>query len=1417
MGIDSSDCMDKYNGDSCTAKCVGSYEGDPEDYFCKQGVLQSIADEIQCQKIKCTNGKGLPTGPYNMSECTDLDEGQSCIISCTPGNIPTLGFFMCQADGSYSGQVEDCLPLPCWLETLRTGVGVNGTDCEGKVAGETCLATCALGYEGVGKNISCDIHGVFNGAAPTCSVQRCDIPGSINVISVFHTCEKGGVRVAWDEDCSAGCAKGYDGSLVDLDCTFNQSSLQLMGSMPQCTAKECTRNTPAGLGMNTATCTGKRTAESCSLSCKRGFTAPVADQHSSITCKVDGAFTNSSFTCARMHCSNLATVPNFSSAALYTAACSSLVFGQSCSLSCAPGYVPAAGGAVAQPLQCQAAQDTMAVGGYVLPQSHASADSQLAVLNLTCEALNCTMMLPDRYGVIHNCTGLKTGQSCVASHHPAFSYMNNNKAEIFVCGPDGAFSGTLPEVKPLPCPTISFSTGVANTCENKTLGTSCWTYCDSGFEGSPAQYACNMTKDLALEPSVKAKTTTCTSTRRLQVSLSTDRRLSTCDASAAGMGLTAANISHNCLGKADGSTCIVECAVGYTITGDAVVWTCQSGSFSGSGLPACTPNKCTMGFPSGVGVTHGCIGAVTAGTCTAQCGAGYTGTSTNFTCQNTGELSGTRPACTATACTALSLDPSRRAAACAGKTTGQTCVVDCADGYDLVGGAKLYTCQTNGSLTGWPPTCQARQCTEGVPTGSDLKVGVTCNALKTAETCAVSCADGYSGSASTFTCSALGDLQGTKPTCSPQTCANSIAATGGLENTCDGTSYGAKCLVSCSSGYRMKAGTVAQEFNCSLVNGAVSLVGALPKCEPVRCEYNLPTGSIYSHTCKGIGTDQNCSWGCAAGYFGSAESFVCRSDKALAGTKPTCTLATCPARPVAFVQDSCSSTTFGSQCFASCAPGFNGTMKSWMCGWPSSGLLTLQGDVPQCTRKPCLYKFPNGPQYLHTCQGTETSGQCTVGCADGWQGFATTLTCLSDQSLSGTLPVCIRTTATVTTTTATTTTTTTALPRARIRGSLTMSVSDPVKFARDPDVLASITEAIADLAEVPLSYVEVKMKVVVRRLQAATLESLRRRLAGAVIASYTISLPADQPATVTGTAASIQGLLANCTAGIFTDMIMLKLGSGVYTFTVQSVTAPVIEVPGATAPAAATTTHPGFLSGLEGQASQAAAHIGLWVCVSVLVCCLGFFCTLFCRCMVEMKYDAKPPPLAPRAPQRVVPLMPSEEDFDATPVIPVEQLRLQVNQRLQVQHVQVQPPQPPRPPQHAWNGAAQELQEVIDGAQTSPRGGDVGVDVHASRDSFKSIEDRDAQVDRTEEGVTPPRVEAWATSGSAASGNFVPHRLPFINSLAASTPLAASVGGPSPPVPPVSPMNARRAEPEQSLPALPGTPAFLESCVVSFS
>lgn len=160
--------------------------------------------------------------------------------------------------------------------------------------------------------------------------------------------------------------------------------------------------------------------------------------------------------------------------------------------------------------------------------------------------------------------------------------------------------------------------------------------------------------------------------------------------------------TDDCDGKTPTELCSVSCATGYFGTPES--WVCQNDlNFIGS-IPVCIPQVCDQSsYPAGVGVVHTCEGATTGQTCAALCDEGYAGSPESLTCGPSGSFIGSSPTCTPQVCIANLPAGVGVTHDCDGKTTGQTCAAQCAEGY--TGNTELLTCDASQVFIGSSPVC----------------------------------------------------------------------------------------------------------------------------------------------------------------------------------------------------------------------------------------------------------------------------------------------------------------------------------------------------------------------------------------------------------------------------------------------------------------------------------------------------------------------------------------------------------------------------------------------------------------------------------------------------------------------------------------------------------------------------------------
>lgn len=147
------------------------------------------------------------------------------------------------------------------------------------------------------------------------------------------------------------------------------------------------------------------------------------------------------------------------------------------------------------------------------------------------------------------------------------------------------------------------------------------------------------------------------------------------------------------------------------------------------------------------------------GGCSQTC----TNTPGNFTCSCTEgfALDTDGVTCLANTCdNTITTDAAYNTAQCNGKKNGETCDVSCA-GEGNVGTPTTYTCGADGTFTGTLPSCHPIACDALAPDASLNVNAAACSGQSYGDAaCSVSCATGYNGDATQFTCGSDGLYSG---------------------------------------------------------------------------------------------------------------------------------------------------------------------------------------------------------------------------------------------------------------------------------------------------------------------------------------------------------------------------------------------------------------------------------------------------------------------------------------------------------------------------------------------------------------------------------------------------------------------------------------------------------------------------------
>jgi len=188
-----------------------------------------------------------------------------------------------------------------------------------------------------------------------------------------------------------------------------------------------------------------------------------------------------------------------------------------------------------------------------------------------------------------------------------------------------------------------------------------------------------------------------------------------------------------------------------------------------------------------------------------------------------------QPTCTAEPCDVLTVDTGVNASECVGKTTTETCTATCLEGYS--GPSAVLTCQPDHSYTA-QPECTPDPC---YPIALIAEVGVNvsdCVDKRTAETCEVTCAAGYTGPPADFTCRPNHEFDAEQPICVADPC-NALTANLGVNvSDCADTTTDDTCVVQCALGYH---GTTMY-FTCLPDH---TYDAQQPLCLPDPCDFPL--------------------------------------------------------------------------------------------------------------------------------------------------------------------------------------------------------------------------------------------------------------------------------------------------------------------------------------------------------------------------------------------------------------------------------------------------------------------------------------------------------------------------------------------------------------------------------------------------
>ncbi|XP_063962896.1 uncharacterized protein LOC129271801 isoform X2 [Lytechinus pictus] len=473
-------------------------------------------------------------------------------------------------------------------------------------------------------------------------------------------------------------------------------------------------------------------------------------------------------------------------------------------------------------------------------------------------------------------------------------------------------------------------------------------------------------------------------------------------------------------------TCLYSCDVGYNLIGSESV-TCLANTSLSDFLPICEVVTCSVpqllpplskSCPMGQEVNYNT-------SCEFSCSPGFDIIgSTSLDCLANGTLSGDIPMCEIVLCQLPEVFHPELSSVLGNCSDGSsidfntTCTFECSEGYDLIG-SEIVGCQSNGTLSESPPTCNVVTCSvpqllpplsTSCPTGQEVVYSTSCE---------FSCSPGFDIIGSTsLDCLVNGTLSGDIPTCEIVVCPlpevfhpelSSI-----FRNCSEGSSidFNTTCTFECSEGYDL----IGNESVKCQSNGTLS--ESLPTCNVGTCGVPqlLPPLSTSCPMEQQVSYNTSCEFSCENGYTLQGMSpLSCLASGNFSNEIPTCQIVTC-LLPETFSQelssvdcDAGSSIDFNSLCTFECSEGHD-LVGSSTITCQSNG--EVSASIPTCSVVSC--SIPEFPSRLSSMTSQCNDGQsinytqtCSFSCDTGYNLVgSSSVTCLDNSSLSDSLPTC---------------------------------------------------------------------------------------------------------------------------------------------------------------------------------------------------------------------------------------------------------------------------------------------------------------------------------------------------------------------------------------------------------------------------
>ena len=430
-----------------------------------------------------------------------------------------------------------------------------------------------------------------------------------------------------------------------------------------------------------------------------------------------------------------------------------------------------------------------------------------------------------------------------------------------------------------------------------------------------------------------------------------------------------------------------------------------------------------------------CTNPTVGETCVVGCAIGYelaSGDSLGaLTCVSEKEsvacLTRSLPACQVTRCsTSTNPVPIGVSEDYENVTFGASCQAACAVSFDAANHTEL-SCFAIGQLESnyVPPyhVCEEKMCVD-VTTSHSPMLAPDCTDMTSGDECKVMRAVGYTGGASTLTCTfdvlnVSVSLVGILPNCSAASCAVDDIPSG-MSHDGDGNAFLESCYANCSDGYApvdVTSPTLSCGSNGFLVSDTTPFY---PSGKALSCPSSalLDDDTVEGLGCSSSTMGEACVVTCAVGYTAAGDTettLTCVFDPELqsmlvegsahSGKLAPCDL--CTLMLLSTVSHDCQNTVFGESHTANCSYGnasISGTAASTVLTCGSDGALVSDPTLPYptCETLTCSIGdlLLNGSLSGPDCASWTMRESCAVTCAEGYQAAnetSGTLTCAYDE------------------------------------------------------------------------------------------------------------------------------------------------------------------------------------------------------------------------------------------------------------------------------------------------------------------------------------------------------------------------------------------------------------------------------------